>query len=71
MKYRLRAILERYGQTQNDLAEVLGISYQTISMKVNGKKDFTQSEIYTIIYMYKLTKDEVIEIFFNPSDRLN
>ena len=65
MKKKLRKVLSRYGQSQNDLAELLGITYQSVSIKVNGKKDFTQSEIYTIIVMYKLTADEVMDIFFS------
>lgn len=69
MKYKLKAVLERFGQTQNDLAELLGITYQSVSIKLNGHKDFTQTEIYKIINFYGLTADEVIDIFFNTEDR--
>ena len=69
MKHRLREILERYGHNQGDLAEILGITYQSVSIKLNGKKDFTQSEIYKIIFTYNLSPDEVMDIFFNPGDR--
>ena len=70
MKAKLKAVLERYGQTQNDLAELLNITYQSVSIKLNGKSDFTQSEIFKIIYHYNLTPDEVMDIFFNIKDRL-
>lgn len=69
MKYKLKAVLERFGQTQNDLSELLGITYQSVSIKLNGHKDFTQTEIYKIINFYGLTADEVMDIFFNKEDR--
>ena len=62
--------MEKFGHTQNDLADLLGITYQSVSIKLNGKKDFTQSEIYNIIQYYELTPDQVINIFFNPNDRV-
>lgn len=69
MKYKLKAVLERFGQTQSDLAELLGITYQSVSIKLNGHKDFTQTEIFKIINFYELTADEVMDIFFNKDDR--
>lgn len=70
MKYRLKAVLERFGQTQNDLAELLGITYQSVSIKLNGHKDFTQTEIFKIMCFYELTPEEVVDIFFNIKDRV-
>lgn len=69
MKHKLREVLERFGHTQNNLAELLGITYQSVSIKLNGKKDFTQSEIFKIIVCYELTPEQVIDIFFNKEDR--
>lgn len=69
MKYKLKAVLDKFGQTQNDLAELLGITYQSVSIKLNGHKDFTQTEIYKIIHFYGLTADEAMDIFFNTKDR--
>jgi DNA-binding helix-turn-helix protein len=71
MKHKLRAVLDRYGHTQNDLAELLGITYQSVSIKLNGHKDFTQTEIYKIAQFYELTADELMDIFFDPKDRYN
>lgn len=71
MKHKLRAVLDRYGHTQNNLAELLGITYQSVSIKLNGHKDFTQTEIYKIAQFYELTADELMEIFFDPKDRYN
>ena len=69
MKHKLRAILEKYGHTQNDLAKMLGLTYQSVSIKMNGHKDFTQSEILMIMACYELTPDEVVDIFFNIDDK--
>lgn len=69
MRHKLRVILESFGHNQNDLAELLGITYQSVSIKLNKKKDFTQSEIYKIIQCYKLTAEQVMDIFFSPEDR--
>lgn len=70
MKDKLKVVLERFGQTQNDLAELLGISYQSVSIKLNGHKDFTQTEIFKIMVMFNLTPEEVVDIFFNKDDRI-
>lgn len=70
MKHKLKAVLERYDKTQNDLADLLGLTYQTISIKLNGHKDFTQTEIFKIMVMFNLTPEEVVDIFFNTKDRV-
>ena len=69
MKYKLKLVLSKFGLTQNDLAELLGITYQSVSIKLNGHKDFTQTEIFMMIQHFKLTAEEVIDIFFNSEDR--
>lgn len=66
MKHRLRAILNNKGLNQNDLAEFLGVTYQTISIKMNGHKEFTQSEIFKIMVAFELTPEQVVSIFLNP-----
>jgi DNA-binding XRE family transcriptional regulator len=69
MKQKMRLLLNKYGQTQKDLADILGLTYQSVSIKLNGHKDFTQSEIFTIMVMYELTPDEVVDIFFQRTPR--
>lgn len=65
MKEKLRKALKRQGITQNELAEILGLTYQTISIKMNGHKDFTQSEIRRIKKILSLTPEEVCDIFLS------
>lgn len=69
MKEKLRKVLDSFGHTQNDLAELLGITYQSVSIKINGKKDFTQSEMQKIASMYKLTPEQVYEIFISDDEQ--
>ena len=61
----LRAQMVRHGDTSQSLAEALGISQSCFSLKINGKRGFTQNEIYIIKVRYNLTPDEVDFIFFN------
>lgn len=65
LKQKIRDMLAKFGHTQTDLAEALGITYQSVSIKLNGKSDFTRSEIYRIMKMYNLTSDQLYDIFFS------
>lgn len=63
MKEKIRAMLAARGQTQADLAELLGITYQALSIKLNCHTDFKRMEIYLIMKIYNLTPEEVVDIF--------
>ncbi len=43
--------------TQRELAKLLGVSYQTINKKVNGKEDFTMPQARAIIKHYGCSAD--------------
>ena len=64
MKEKLRKVLKENGVSQNELADMLGLTYQTISIKMNGHKDFTQSEIRGIKVIFGLSAIEIDDIFF-------
>lgn len=55
--------MKLYGDTQQILADYIGISIQRLNAKINGA-EFSQSEIEKIIIRYHLTGEEVIAIFF-------
>lgn len=61
-------LLKYYMRENNDtmeaLAEALGIHYNTLSLKLNGKREFTQAEIKIISVRYTLTPVEVVKVFF-------
>ena len=50
--------------TIESLAEDMKLHYNTVSLKLKGKREFTQQEIALISKRYKLTADEVVKIFF-------
>lgn len=62
----LRSIMVLHGDTNKDLAELLGKTAQSISNKLNEKgTEFTQGEIAKIKARYNLTAEQVEAIFFN------
>lgn len=46
------------------LAKALKINAATLSNKINGKSEFTLSEIREIAIRYQLTENEIVSIFF-------
>lgn len=60
----LRAEMVLYGDTGQTLSKVLGIAHNTFSNKLNGRADFTQSEIRLIKERYSLSPIVVDKIFF-------
>lgn len=60
----LESFMKRFGDTQKDLADALGISLSCVNAKINGNSDFRQNEIGFIKTRYHLSADEVNSIFF-------
>ena len=65
-KNMLRSVMVLNGDNNTDLAEYLGISTSTLSCKMNETNgaEFNQSEIRKIKTRYKLTPEQVDQIFF-------
>lgn len=65
-KQKLESIMKLHSDTGGTLAKTLGIARSTFSAKINETNgaEFTQSEIATIKDRYKLSANEVDEIFF-------
>lgn len=61
----LKSIIKLNEDTQEELAEYLGITNSTLSFKINGKNDFLRAEIQLIKQRYKLTPQEIDQIFFS------
>ena len=55
--------VKEFGDTQGELAKILGISETTLSLKINGKAEFKQTEIRIIADRYSLTADDIKELF--------
>ena len=64
-KELLRSIMVLHGDTNKDLAELLEISEQSVSGKINEKgTEFKQGEIVKIKDKYNLSPEQVANIFF-------
>ncbi len=65
-KQLLASVLAKNGDTQSDLAKVLGLSLSRTNAKINETDgaQFTQNEIAAIKKAYTLTAKEIDEIFF-------
>lgn len=56
--------VREFGDTQSELARMLGVTEPTLSWKINGKAEFKQSEIKAIADRYGLTGEEIKSMFF-------
>lgn len=63
-KNLLKSKMALHGDTSGVLAEYLGITQNTFSLKLNGVAVFTQPEIQKIKDKYNLTSEEIDQIFF-------
>ena len=65
-KNKFVSVMKLHGDTQESLAEAIGISVQRLNAKINstGGAEFTMSEIREIKIIYNLTCQEIDEIFF-------
>ena len=65
-KRKLNAIMQLYGESQQDLAQFLQMSLSRLNAKINEYRgaQFRQNELAAIQEHYKLTAEEVNEIFF-------
>lgn len=60
----LRKIFEEKGFTKVRFADEIGLSRQGLDNKLNGIREFKQSEIAKISTILSLTKEQEAEIFF-------
>lgn len=64
----LKSKMVLHNDTMISLAAYLGLNRQNASVKVNGKREFKQSEIAKIILRYRLSDMEVKAIFWDGID---
>lgn len=65
-KNLLKSKMALFGDTNETLADAVGLTPQRMSSKINewNNAEFTQSEMRIIKQRYNLTNDEVDAIFF-------
>lgn len=63
----LKAAIKKNGDTQQKLAEQLGLCVSGLNDRINGKIEFRLSEVEQIIDRYRLSPQEITEIFFDKA----
>ena len=63
---KLLGRIREFGYTQEGLAEEIGISKATMSLKLNNKAFFTQPEIEKIRKVLRIPQEETGAYFFTP-----
>lgn len=64
-KELLRSVMALHGETNKDLADLLEITEQSVSGKINeNNTEFKQGEIAKIQKHYHLSPEQVVSIFF-------
>lgn len=67
----LKGAIVSAGHTQRSLAKALNMSENTMNSKVNGKSDFTASEIIEVCRELNIKEDQMkIDIFLSSSSHL-
>lgn len=62
----LKGLIIAKDGNQSTLADAMGLSLSRLNAKINGTDaEFNQSEIAFIRDRYKLTKSQVVDIFFS------
>lgn len=63
----LKEVIQDRGVKVSVLADKIGISRQSLHMKLNGERSFDQGEIMAIKTTLRLSDEEFMEIFFSDS----
>lgn len=63
---RLKILMEKQQIKRSYLAKKMGISYNTLTKKLNGQKEFSALEISKIKCLLELDDELSANIFFNP-----
>lgn len=48
----IKACMARNGHIQKDIANILGLSCNSVNKKINGERDFTAKELATLAKTY-------------------
>jgi hypothetical protein len=64
-KGNMKAAMAKNNDTQEKLAEYLGLQASGVCARINGKVEFRRSEIEAIKKRYNLSPEETMDIFFS------
>ncbi|MHB8963435.1 MAG: DUF739 family protein [Saccharofermentanales bacterium] len=62
---KLAGKIRECGLTQKEIAGLMNLSEQSLSRKMQGKARFFVNEVEILTNLLKLSRDEVMEIFFD------
>lgn len=62
---KLRGRIREVLGTENKFAELMPMNRGTVSQKLNGQQEWTQSEIFIALNVLKLSKEDIGVYFFN------
>ena len=65
-KNKVRGLMSEYGYTQKEFAKELNITDNSVRNKLQGKTEFTVSELATMIMLFKVSAD----VFFKEKVEL-
>ena len=63
----LKEVIKDSGVKVTALADKIGISRQSLSLKLNGDRSFDQAEIMSLKTNLHLSDEQFMEIFFNDT----
>ena len=63
---KLKGVRNENNLTQKDMADLLGVNQDTYGMKERGERDFTVSEVNTILDIFTSVSYE--ELFYSDDD---
>lgn len=64
---KLKEVIEESGIKVSVLADKIGISRQSLHMKLNGERNFDQGEIMSLKTHLHLSDEQFMAIFFSDS----
>lgn len=62
---KIKALMTVRNIKRSDLANELGVSYNTLTKKLNGKREFSINEILKIKEVFNMDVELCANIFFN------
>lgn len=68
---RLKILMVKKQIKRSYLAKKMGISYNTLTKKINGQREFSALELVKIKALLELDDKLCINIFFNPEFELS
>lgn len=57
----IRSLMVKNNHNQSTLSEYLNISVQSMNLKLNGKREFKESELILMADLFKVTIDYLLE----------